>query len=176
MAKEAPLTAAGVAVGSIYLTLQNVLSTLIGVLGYAYMARAITLAEMGVMAGVTLLSSLAQIALDLGLNSSVAKFTSEEVGRGADYSKYLLSALTLRIPLTLAVTSQISVFSTYISEALFNTPNYSGVLSLAAVDIALLSISPLLNNTLWGSGRLMEMAIYGFSSVALRWAFITAFL
>ena len=68
------LTAARVAVGSIYLTLQNILLTLIGVLGYAYMARVVTPAEMGVTAGITLLASLIQIIVNLGLNSSIAKF------------------------------------------------------------------------------------------------------
>jgi len=80
---------------SIYLTLQNILSTIIGVLGYAYMARVITPAEMGVIAGITLLASLIQIIVNLGLNSSIAKFISENIGKGADYSKYVISSLVL---------------------------------------------------------------------------------
>ena len=140
------------------------------------MARVITQAEMGVIAGITLLASLIQIIVNLGLNSSIAKFISENIGKGADYSKYVISALTLRIPLTLAITSQIAIFSTYLSITLFNTPKYSNILSLAAIDIALLSINPLLNNTLLGSGKLEGMALYGVSSVMIRWASITAFL
>jgi len=38
------------------------------------MARVITQAEMGGIAGITLLASLIQIIVDLGLNSSIAKF------------------------------------------------------------------------------------------------------
>jgi hypothetical protein len=38
------------------------------------------------------------------------------------------------------------------------------------------SISQILNNTLWGLGRLKDMAVYGVASVAVRWAFITLFL
>ena len=41
------LEASKVALGSIHLTLQNVLSTLIGILGLAFLARAITQEEMG---------------------------------------------------------------------------------------------------------------------------------
>jgi O-antigen/teichoic acid export membrane protein len=55
LTEKAELTASKVALGSIYLTLQNILSTLIGVLGYAYLSRAVTQEEMGVIAGVTLL-------------------------------------------------------------------------------------------------------------------------
>ena len=74
MNEKAELNGSKVAVGSIYLTLQSVLSTLIGVFGYAYMSRAITREEMGVIAGVTLLCSLIQTVVDLGINSSIAKY------------------------------------------------------------------------------------------------------
>ena len=57
-----------VAVCSIYLTLENVLSTLIGVLGYAYTNSVITPAEMGLIAGIALLASFIQIIVNLGLN------------------------------------------------------------------------------------------------------------
>mgnify|MGYP005843575409 CR=1 FL=1 len=73
MTGKVELSASKVAVDSIYLTLQNILFTLIGVLGYAYISRAITQEEMGVIAGGTLL-----------------------------YSKHVVSALTLRLPLTIA--------------------------------------------------------------------------
>lgn len=59
MAEETELSASKIVVGSIHLTLQNILSTLIGVLGYAYMARAVT-EGMGVIAGATLLHPLVQ--------------------------------------------------------------------------------------------------------------------
>ena len=76
MREKSELTATKVALGSIYLTLQNILSTLIGVLGYAYLSRAVTQEEMGVIAGVTLLYSLVQTVVDLGINSSIAKLVS----------------------------------------------------------------------------------------------------
>ena len=77
MADPAELTAAQVAKGSIYLTLQNILSTLIAVFGFAFMARMITQEEMGVIAGLTLLTSLAALISDFSLNSSMLKHVSE---------------------------------------------------------------------------------------------------
>jgi O-antigen/teichoic acid export membrane protein len=173
---ENELTAANVAVGSIYLTLQNILSTLIGVLGYAYLSRAVTQEEMGAIAGVTLLYSLVQTVVDLGINSSIAKFVSEDIGKGIDPSKHVVSALTLRLPLTLAAASSIAIFSQNISEVLFKTAAYSNILTLIAIDAVLLSISPLLNNVLLGCGKLKSIAVYGISSTAARWLFITLFL
>jgi len=92
------MNAGSVAGGSIYLTLQNIPFTLIGVLGYAYLSRAVTQEEMGVIAGVTLLYSLVQTAVELGINSSIAKFVSEDIGKSVDHSMHVVSALTLRLP------------------------------------------------------------------------------
>lgn len=65
------LTAAGIAKGSIYLTLQNSFSTIIAVLGFAFMARVISQDELGVIAGATLLAGLVQLVSDFGLNTSI---------------------------------------------------------------------------------------------------------
>jgi len=170
------LSITSVAVDSVYLILQNIFSTFIGVLGYAYMARAITQEEMGVIAGVTMLCSLIQTGVDLGMCSSIAKFISEDIGRGLEYSKRVVSALTLRLALVLIVALQIVIFSTHLSKALFETPAYSEVLTLASIDVVFLSISSLLNSVLWGLGRLKKMAIYGISSTTVRWISITLFL
>ncbi|MBS7611074.1 polysaccharide biosynthesis protein [Candidatus Bathyarchaeota archaeon] len=176
MTEATELSITSAAVGSVYLTLQNIFSTLIGVLGYAYMARVITQEEMGVIAGVTMLCSLIQTGIDLGICSSIAKLISEDIGRGLDYSKHIVSALMLRLALILTVTLQVAIFSTYVSEALFKTPVYSKILTFASVSVAFLSMSSLLNSILWGSGRLKKMAIYGISSTSVRWVSITLFL
>jgi O-antigen/teichoic acid export membrane protein len=67
LAEQTELTAARVAKGSIYLTLQNIFVTLIAVSGFAFMARMITQEEMWVIAGLTLLTSLATLISDFGL-------------------------------------------------------------------------------------------------------------
>ena len=45
-----------VAFGYVYLTVQNILSTLIGVLGYSFLTRSISQVDVGVVAGLTLLA------------------------------------------------------------------------------------------------------------------------
>jgi hypothetical protein len=49
-----------VAFGYVYLTVQNILSTLIGVLGYSFLARSVSQVDVGVVAGLTLLVSFFQ--------------------------------------------------------------------------------------------------------------------
>lgn len=176
MNEKIDLSAPKVAVGSIYLTLQSILSTLIGVLGYAYMSRAITREGMGVIAGVTLLCSLIQTVVDLGINSSIAKYVSEDIGKGVNYSSHVAAALTLRLPLTIAASSSIIIFSENLSQILFKTLDYSNILILIAIDAFLLSVSPLLKGILLGRGKLKSMAIISVSSVAARWLFIVLFL
>ncbi|MEM2914346.1 MAG: oligosaccharide flippase family protein [Candidatus Bathyarchaeia archaeon] len=87
-----------------YLTVQNFLSVLIGVLGYAFLARVITQEEMGVVAGLTLLTALVQLLSDFGLNSAIAKFVSELKGRQTDVSVHVFSAFFFRILLGLLLT------------------------------------------------------------------------
>lgn len=170
------LSITSVTVGSLYLTLQNLLSIIVSVLGYAYMARIISPEEMGIVASITMLCSFIQTGVDLGMSSSIAKFVSEDIGKGLDYSKHVVSALILKFILTLAVTLQVIVFSPYLSEILFKTPNYSETLMFASFDAALISLSSLMNSILLGSGRLKRMAIYGISSTVIRWISVTVFL
>ena len=173
---QTDLTAARVAKGSIYLTFQNVFSTLIGVSGFALMARMVTTDEMGVIAGLTLLSSLAPLISDFGLNSSILKHVSELKGRSESISDVISSAAIFRTALSVLIASVVFVMSSSISEILFKTTGYSYTIKLLSIDAVLLSISPLLNNTLLGIGRLKERALYGLVSVVTRWAFIVAFL
>ncbi|MEM2930738.1 MAG: oligosaccharide flippase family protein, partial [Thermoproteota archaeon] len=145
-------------------------------LGYAFMARAITQGEMGIVAGVNLLHSLVQVLVDFGLNSSIAKFVSENIGRKVDYAKYVFSALVFRLLASLAVFILLLSSSKTVSQAFFGTPGYSSLLTIVAVDMMLASIASLLNGVLLGSGRLKTMAFFNMASVAARWVLIIKLL
>jgi PST family polysaccharide transporter len=170
------LTAARIAKGSVYLTLQNVMSTLIAVAGFAFMARIITQEEMGVIAGVTLLTSLVTLASDFGLNSSIAKYVSELRGKGQDISSVVVSSIAFRIPVCIFLASSVFIFASNISVALFKTTLYASAISLLSIDAILLSLTPLLNNVLLGTGKLKSIAVYNTASILLRWLSIAALL
>ncbi|MBO3754635.1 MAG: oligosaccharide flippase family protein [Candidatus Brockarchaeota archaeon] len=176
MPDDEVLSVVSVAVGSIYLVLQNVFSTVIGILGYAFMARAITQEEMGVVAGFNLLHSLIQVLVDFGLNSSVAKFVSESIGRKADYAKHVFSTLVFRLLVSLTVFLIVLSSSKAVSQVFFGNPGYSSLLTIVAVDMTLASIASLLNSVLLGSGRLKTMAFFNTASVAARWVLIITLL
>jgi len=173
---EGGLSFASIALGSVYLILQNIASTVIGVLGYAFMARVITQEEMGIVAGVTLLHSLIQVLVDFGLNTSIAKFVSENIGRKIDYAKHVFSAIVFKLLVVLSASLLTIFFSTAVSQAFFGTVYYAGLLNVVAVDIVLASINSLLNGVLLGSGHLKSIAVFNTASVAARWASIAMFL
>jgi len=165
-----------VAVGSIHLTLQNVLSTLIGVLGLAFLARMITQEEMGIVAALSLLISLVHMSSDFGLSASLAKFVSELTGKGEDVSTHVLSCLSFRLLISSLAAFIVFLFSRSISAALFETDFYSDLIGLSALDSIFLSVTSILNSAFWGSGKLRDIALYGVSSTAVRWLLVVAFL
>jgi len=98
--KDTTLDGRVVAFGYFYLTAQNILSTIIGVLGYSFLTRSVSQVDVGALAGLTLFATLLQILSDLGLSSSLAKFVSEPKGRGEGAARYLISAVALRGAIT----------------------------------------------------------------------------
>jgi len=165
----------GVALGSIYLSIQNVLSTLIGVFGYAFLARAITQEEMGAIAGLTLLLSLIQLLSEFGLNTSLAKFVSELKGKGV-IASHVVPAFLFRLPISIFLSSILYILSGQISQILFRTVLYSNALRLLSLDAFLYCVLPCLNGMLLGCGRLKQMAAYSVTYIIIRWASIVFFL
>jgi len=170
------LTVAKVALGSIYLAVQNILSMLIGVLGYAFLARIITQEEMGMVAGLTLLTTLVQLLSDFGLNSAIAKFVSELKGRRIDISAHVFSALFFRILVGSLITLVLLALSPTFSSILLGNISYQIVIMLIIADSFLLSVSSLLNYVLLGLGKMKNIAIYGVSSSIVRWTCIIVLL
>jgi O-antigen/teichoic acid export membrane protein len=166
------LEASKVAAGSIYLTLQNLLSTLIGTFGVAFLARAITQEEMGILAALTLIGLTLQLASDLGISQALAKYVSELMGRGEAVSAHIIASLIIRTPLALILCLILFLLSGNISAVLFQGTISQELIGITAIDAFLLSLSPLFINLLLGAGGLKKLAMCGISSVATRWVSI----
>lgn len=166
------LDAPRVARGSLYLSLQAVLTNLVGVLGFSVMARFISRAEMGVYAALFLFSSAAQLVCRLGLLSPIVKFVSERVGRGEDYSSYVLSALALTSALSLALVLACAFLSESISAHLLGSRLYSRLITLVSAGSAVALVSSVLSSFLHGCGLLEYVSLVWASSSAVRWSAI----
>jgi stage V sporulation protein B len=176
MGQTADVDAAQVAKGSIYLTLQNIISPLIGVFGFAFLARAVTTNEMGVIAGLLLLLSLVPLLSEFGLNTSILKHVSELFGKGESISGIVISASTFRLIVGAVAALAVYLAGSVISETLFKTTAYSFIIGILAIDILLMSITPLQTGILLGAGKMRAIFAYGTASIAVRWVAIVIFL
>jgi len=170
------MEASEVASGSVYLTLQNVFTNLIGVFGLTYLARAITQEQMGMLTALTLVNSFIPLAFDFGLASSLPKFVSELKGRGEDVSAHILATFIFKIPATLLPCLIFFIFSANVSSVLFSTPDNYYLVSLMVLDSLISAFALILNSILLGTGRMRRIAVSGVFSTATRWLVIVLLL
>ena len=170
------MDASEVASGSMYLTVQNVFTNLIGVFGLTYLARAITQEQMGMLTALTLVSSFIQMISDFGLATSLPKFVSELKGRGEDLSVHILAAVIFKIPATLLPCLVLYIFSGDVSSVLFGAADRYDLIRLAALDSFILALSPVLNSILLGAGHMRRIAVSAVFSTVVRWLIIVFLL
>jgi len=158
------------------MTVGSIVSSLISIVGFAFMARIITTQEMGVVAGIALLTGFAQMASDFGLNSSIPRHVAEMKGKGEDIRDVVVSAVVFRIPVSITLASIIFVFANGVSSVFFKTPGYGYVIALLSLDLALLCLNPLMSNVLLGNGNLLSISVFNVANTAVSWLSIVALL
>jgi len=171
---EIPLEASKVATGSIYLTLRNIFSMLIGVFGLAFLARAITQEDMGTLTVLTFIVSLTQLASDFGLSQALAKYVAELKGREEDFSAYIISSLIFKTFSAILLCLVLFLLSGNISSILLKSSSLYELVRLAAIDAFILSFQPMFSSLLLGTGQLKRMAACDVVSNAARWTAMVA--
>ena len=170
------MEASEVASGSIYLTLQNMFTNLIGIFGLTYLARVITQEQMGMLTALTLVNSFIPLVFDFGLASSLPKFVSGLKGRGEDASAHILATLVFKIPATLLPCLVLFIFSADVSSVLFGVADRYDLIRLVALDSLISAFALILSSTLLGAGRMRRIAVSGVSSTSTRWLVIVLLL
>jgi len=170
------ITATKVAKGSIYMTVGSIVSSLISIVGFAFMARIITTQEMGVVAGISLLTGFAQAFTDFGLNSAIPRHVAEMKGKGEDIKEMVVSAVAFRIPVSITFASITFVLANSVSLALFKTTGFGYVIALLSLDLVLLCINPLMTNVLLANGKLLSISVFNVANTAVSWLSILALL
>jgi len=153
--------------------MRNILSTLIGIFGLAFLARAITQEEMGTLTVLTLIASLMQIISDFGLSQALAKYVAELKGREEDFSAYFISTLSFKASSALLASLFIFLFSGEISITLLKSQSMYKLVRLTALYTFISSLKPMFNSLLLGAGSLRRIAICDVASTATRWTTIT---
>jgi O-antigen/teichoic acid export membrane protein len=170
------MDASEVASGSIYLTVQSMFINLVGVFGLTYLARVITIEQMGMLTALTLVNSFIQSVFDFGLTASLPKFISELKGRGEDASTHILGALVLKIPATFLPCLVIFIFSANMSSVLFGVSGRYDLVRLAILDSFIFALTPVFHSILLGAGRMRRIAVSGVFAVIIRWLVIVFLL
>jgi len=152
--------------------MRNILSTLIGAFGVAFLARAITQEDMGTLTVLTLIASLIQLASNFGLSQTLAKYVAELKGRGEDYSAYFASSIIFNASAATIACLTLFLFSGDISSVLLKSSSLYMLVRLTAIDAFILAFKPMFNSLLLGVGQLKRMAACDIASTAARWASI----
>lgn len=130
-----------------YLIVQTIFTTGVSFIAFAYTARILSQAEMGVVATLLMVVQVCQLIPNLGLPLASTKFLAELLGRdeledarGVAYTIFLVNAI-----LSGSVAFFLLVASTDISKLLLKTSDYSALFRTLAFNVGLASMLPALS-------------------------------
>jgi O-antigen/teichoic acid export membrane protein len=156
-------SAVGVARGASYLWMQTLVTTLIGVVAFAFIARLISTSQMGLLAILSLVLSFAQLVAPLALPSAIVRFVAEELaqGRRQNAAAILYQSTKTSIALSLILAAACLLFASNLSTALSGEPI---VFQLLAIDVILSAgLIQTFANALIGAQRIRD---YSFATIA----------
>lgn len=107
-----------VARGSAYISLQRLVTTLMGAVAFAFVARILTPTEMGVVVGLMLIMGVFQILSDLGFGSGLAKYVAEYRGKNEDYTLITFAGIWAKVSLSGLFALACALFAPQLSSLL----------------------------------------------------------
>jgi O-antigen/teichoic acid export membrane protein len=143
-------SAVQVARGASYLLIENLVTTVIQVVAFAFIARLISTSQMGLLAVLSMVLGLAQLIGPLALPSAIGRFLAEEMAQGRRQSAAAVFYQSTRISLILSAVLAAACF-------LF-APQISGVFSTEPVIFRLVAVDILLTS---GLAANLGMALIG---------------
>jgi O-antigen/teichoic acid export membrane protein len=165
-----------VARGASYLSMQTLITTLIGVVGFAFLARLISTSQMGLLAILSLLLSLAQLVSPLALPSAIARFVAEELaqGRRQNGAAVLYQSTKISIMLSAILAGAFFLFASHLSASFSAEPI---VFQLLAIDIFLTAgLIQTLASGLVGAQRFRDYSFATIAYTAVRQVLIVGLL
>jgi O-antigen/teichoic acid export membrane protein len=174
MGERAP--AVEVARGVSYLWMQTFATTLAGIVGFAFLARLISTSQMGLLAILSLILSLAQLIAPLALPNAITRFVAEELARGRKpkAADVIYQSTIISLAPAAMITVACFLFSSQISVALSTEPM---VFQLLAVDIFVTAgVNQTLGSALLGAQRFRDYSVIGVAYSLVRQILILTFL
>jgi O-antigen/teichoic acid export membrane protein len=169
-------SAVQVARSASYILMQTLITTVIQVVAFAFIARLISTTQMGLLAILALMVGLAQLIAPLSLPSAIARFVAEELAQGRREGAAAVFYQSTKISLTLSAIMALACFmsASQLSAALSAEPI---VFRLLAVDILLTAgLTQTLSSALVGTQKFREYSVVTVAYAAIRQALIVALL
>lgn len=157
-----------IAKGSAYLAIQNVASTIIGVVAIAFIARILTKTEMGITVALTITLSLGQLLADLGFAGGLTKFISEYRGRGVDYTPLSFTGIAVKALMAVILTAICGLASPQLSEKLLGSYEYVFLFQLIGMYLSVVCFRITMNNIFLGLNMVGKMATLNLITSAVR--------
>lgn len=162
--------------GSAYLSIQSLITTLMGAVGFAFIARILTQAEMGIAVGLLLILGVFQISADLGFGSGLAKHVAEYRGRGDDYTLITFVGIATKVSLSSLFAVVCLLLPGPLSFFLFKDFSYAFLFQWVAIDVFFVCVSSTVNKLLLGLNRFSDMAILSLTGSVVRQSSIVSLL
>jgi len=160
--------AARLARHSALLLLQSITTTVLGLMGFAFLARALTAEEMGAVVGLTFVSGIAGLLADLGLSASTAKHVAEFRGAGKDYTRIIFAGVAVKIALGIAFGGLTMAVADQLSASVLGSSVYREAFILVGADMALVIVNAALTNSLLGLNMISGMVVVSVGSSVVR--------
>jgi O-antigen/teichoic acid export membrane protein len=156
--------------------MQTLATTTVGVVTFAFIARLISTSQMGLLAILSLILSLAQLIAPLALPNAITRFVAEELAQGQKPNAadviYQSTAISVALAAIMAVAC--FMFSSQISAALSTEPV---VFQLLSVDIFVTAgFNQTLGSALLGAQRFRDYSIIGVAYGVVRQTLILTLL
>ncbi len=127
------MSAARVARGTAYITVQNILTSAMGIVFYIVAARVLTPSDIGAIASLQFATAIYTTIALLSLQTAATKYISEEIGRRKPEVAAAVALQTLKIVIvsSICILCLAFFFSPLLADTLLGTPSKSLVFTIA---------------------------------------------
>ncbi len=154
-----------------YLAIQSTVSTISGILYFAFAARLLpTVADLGRVSAITMFSGLIASIVVLSIPSAVTKYYAELIGRGDLSGAKGVISTGFRFGVIAALVSSLScfLFAPAISSLFLGSDADAFLFRLLSLDLFVLIISQFSASVLYGSQMFKEMCLVSVFSNSLK--------
>ncbi|OLD41380.1 MAG: hypothetical protein AUI60_01820 [Thaumarchaeota archaeon 13_1_40CM_2_39_4] len=165
--------------GTLYLIAKSLVANFSGSIFFIFVARFLpTVADLGLVTGVSAVIAAASILASLGLPSATTRFMSRYIGAGKKNEAKGIPRLTLITGSISSAAVSVGLYftSSYIASIFFHETEYSELIRLASIDTFLLSMMTFATSILLANQEFKKITIISIINSVVKYAAASALL